>query len=577
MAYKRHVLRQGVSCALCLLAMTGSGASAHAQSIDVIPGSADAARIEENRRQMTTPPDDIEANVTRRRAVAQIPPGAEQLRFTLQSLSINGMTAYPEADVRHLYAPYIGTEISVATLFEIMAALQNKYMDDGYALTKVVIPNQNIDDGHAQLDVIEGYVSEVELEEGLQDDVAVRDAVTRITAMKPLNTETLERLLLILNDLPDMSVGAILAAPQNSSPVPGGVRLVMQQNDERDPRARIGIDNYGSVFTGPFSINAMGRIHNIGMDHDTLEVSGSQTTSIQEQSYGGVSYSVPVWGASGARIRGSVSIANTEPGSTLDPLDVKGKSRGITLGISYPLIKQRAETCVIDAEFDIRDSRTMLLAEEFYDDRLRVVRAGINYSFSDAWQGINLFDVHFSQGLDILGTRETGSANLSRAAGRSDFRKLTLFAGRLQALPQDFEIYALASGQYSNDPLLSAEEFGFGGMEAGRGYDPSELTGDRGIAALIELRHRSSHRWGPLDLTFQPYLSFDIGKVWNIDNADTTHQSGASAALGFKINVDNQWDANFGLAFPLTRPSGNMPKYTDEYGPRALVSLSHQF
>lgn len=570
------VMRLRAGCALCVLLTAGGSISARAQNI-TIPGSADASRIEENAAPMVTPPSGLERDTTRQRAVPQVPEGAEALRFILQSLQIDGMTAYTEQDVRRLYAQYIGTEISVATLFDIMAALQNKYLDDGYALTKVVIPNQNIEAGHAQLQVIEGYVAQVEMDESLRDNAVIQDGVKRITAMKPLNTKTLERLLLIFNDLPDKAVGAILASATDENLEPGAVRLVLQESAERDVRGRIGINNDGSVFTGPFSVTAMGRVYNMGLANSTLEVNGSQTTSIQEQSYGGVSYAMPIIGASGARVTAAFSMARTEPGSTLDRLDVKGASRNITLGVSYPVIKERAKTCIIDIEFDVRDSRTKILNDEFYDDRLRVVRAGVNYSFSDTWNGINMFDVHASQGLDILGARETGSINLSRAAGRSDFRKLTFFAGRLQALPHDFEFYALASGQYSNDPLLSAEEFGFGGGAMGRGYDPSELTGDRGMSALFELHHRSTPRLFNLDLILQPYVFFDIGKVWNIDNADTTHASGASAGMGFKINIENQWDANFGLAFPLTRPADNMPKYTDEYGPRVLFSLSRQF
>ena len=50
-------------------------------------------------------------------------------------------------------------------------------------------------------------------------------------------------------------------------------------------------------------------------------------------------------------------------------------------------------------------------------------------------------------------------------------------------------LYVSVRGQYSAVPLLSSEEFSFGGNVSGRGYDPSEISGDQGVAATIELRY----------------------------------------------------------------------------------------
>jgi|GEM_PF-6937916 len=51
-------------------------------------------------------------------------------------------------------------------------------------------------------------------------------------AMRPLNTIELERLLLIMNALPRMGVGAILASLDEKSPdakTPGALRLIFAQ------------------------------------------------------------------------------------------------------------------------------------------------------------------------------------------------------------------------------------------------------------------------------------------------------------------------------------------------------------
>ena len=105
---------------------------------------------------------------------------------------------------------------------------------------------------------------------------------------------------------------------------------------------------------------------------------------------------------------------------------------------------------------------------------------------------MNLVDVEVSQGLNVLGASDDGDDNLSRVGGRSDFFKVAATAQRVQDLgflKHDLGLLLSVGGQKSANALLSVEEFGLGGTDFGRAYDPSELTGDEALAGRIELRH----------------------------------------------------------------------------------------
>jgi hemolysin activation/secretion protein len=428
--------------------------------------------------------------------------------------------------------------------------------------------------------VVEGYVAEVEIDQKIPYSAVIEDARLRILNMHPLNTIALERLLLVLNDMPDLNVSAVLASIKTTEPtnVPqGAVRLLLQKNDKPYSYGKVAFDNYGSVFSGPYQVRGLAQAPHVFVPYGQMSLMLLGATQLPEQRYGALSYEMPVFGASGTTLSLSGTIARTEPGSNLDPLDVQGRSESIAGNISYPLIKQRAEELNIDAGFEFKDSKTDLLGERLYDDRQRILSAGMNYNFSDSLFGLNIFDIHFSKGLNILGVREKGSVDLSRADGHPDFSKFNMAAGRLQALPENFEAYVMLTGQYSNTPLLSSEEFGFGGDQIGRGYNPSEIAGDRGMSASLEIRYKSMVEYEGWNVAIQPYGFFDIGKVWNIDNDDTTHMSGASTGIGSRFNVNNQWDSDVSLAFPLTRHAENPPKYSGKYGPRLMFSLSRKF
>lgn len=568
-----------VFCTLLALAALSMAQPLLAQPIQDLPGPADPNRTDQRLQPQIQTPPELGALQAPKLAIPNTPEGAETVKFILHRLDVAGVSAYTPAEISAFYETYLGTEITLATLFEIMAAIQNQYLQDGYTLTTVFIPNQDIQSGTAQIHVVEGFVSQIELAEGLRGDAFINDIANRVLAMRPLNMKVLERLLLVANSLPNTSVSAVLAQthPSNTPPVPGAVRLVIVENETVIRRHTLSIDNHGSLFAGPVQEQLGTEIYDIAIPHSVLALKGFQTASNREQRYGAVSYSLPLFGASGTKMSLAASLSRSEPGENLDILDVKGQSRTVSAGISYPIIRQRSKILIADAAFEVRNSRTKLLGDELYDDRIRVIKFGLNGSFSDSWAGVNMLDLHFSRGFDILGARETGSVNLSRILGVSDFSKAMFYAARSQFLPRNLELYGAVNGQYGFDPLLSSEEFGFGGDQMGRGYDPSEILGDRGLIGTIELRRTTQTTLSGVSATFQPYLFFDIGKIWNIDGGDTTSLSAASAGAGISFNVDNQFIAKAALAFPLTKNVDNPHHYTDEDGARLLLSLTASF
>ncbi|MGH8463942.1 MAG: ShlB/FhaC/HecB family hemolysin secretion/activation protein, partial [Pseudomonas sp.] len=146
---------------------------------------------------------------------------------------------------------------------------------------------------------------------------------------------------------------------------------------------------------------------------------------------------------------------------------------------------------------------------------------------------------------------------------------------RLQALPAGFDLLLTAEGQYAWDPLLSSEEFGYGGQRLGRGYDASAIVGDHGIAGGIELR--KSHVLPKAGVALQPYAFYDIGKVWNIDPSSKDQQSGSSTGLGLRGSHQDGWQADLSLAIPLTRRAEDAPGYAAGDGARLYLQLRRDF
>jgi hemolysin activation/secretion protein len=227
----------------------------------------------------------------------------------------------------------------------------------------------------------------------------------------------------------------------------------------------------------------------------------------------------------------------------------------------------------ITSGYTASDIFTDALKSTLYTDKLQVVNLGANYDLADSWAGSNMAQVTLSQGLNLPGVTTTGSFGLSRADGHSDFTKVAATADRLQPIGGPFQFFAAVTGQYSWAPLLSSQQFGFGGQQFGRGYDSSELTGDDGIAGSIELRYAVP----PIVPrgTAEAFTFYDIGKLWNYGDFSDA-ESAASAGFGLRFAFAPNVSGSLILAKPLTRKN-TAPDNGDGKDPRGFFSVTARF
>jgi hemolysin activation/secretion protein len=160
--------------------------------------------------------------------------------------------------------------------------------------------------------------------------------------------------------------------------------------------------------------------------------------------------------------------------------------------------------------------------------------------------------VAVSQGLDVFGASERDSQYLSRPDGRSDFTKINVQLARVQILPADFSLALSTSGQWTSQSLLASEQLGIGGPDFGRAYDTSEVSGDKGIGGVVELRYTPALARDWLR-SAQFFTYYDIGKVWNnSDETEPQSQSLASLGAGVRVRLPQNFAASLEVAQPLT-------------------------
>lgn len=80
--------------------------------------------------------------------------------------------------------------------------------------------------------------------------------------------------------------------------------------------------------------------------------------------------------------------------------------------------------------------------------------------------------------------------------------------------------------------LLSPKQFGVGGSQFGRGYDPSEIPGDSGVAGKVEFQYNRLRKIKDIVLPTQYYSYWDIGKVCSEEPRYVGSENLSSAGVG---------------------------------------------
>ncbi len=564
--------RMVTGSALVLSLVLGAG-TAKAQSI---PGSADASRVPEHIEQ-TMPRATVEAPVEiEGQAPFTAPEGAEKITFTLTNLVLEGQTVYAASDIEKIYAGKIGTKVSLAEIYSIAAQLTAKYRNDGYILTQVVVPPQTIADGMVKLRIVEGKINNIRIEDrtGAAYDVIGMYA-ERLKTKSVLNNQDLERVMLLINDLPGVTARGILSPAQD---VVGASNLTVIV--DRDPfDAQIGLDNYGSRYlgrweaTGNISTNSL-----LGLNELlslNLAYAPSNKGLEPELTFGEALAQFPV-GPYGTKLMVKAGVTQTSPGASLDQFDVKGHAKYIGVNIFQPIIRTRDLNLSSSLAFDSRDTRTKSNIDTTRKDSLRIVRLGSHLDWVDTVfnAAVTNVNVEFSHGVSWLGANEKDDLDMSRPDGDPQFYKVTSSFVRLERIVNNVALQTSLSGQMSNGPLLSAEEYGVGGVSFGRGYDPSELVGDDGFGASVELQWNRPYTISWMT-DYTVYGFYDFGRVWNDDatTSDGSADSLASIGLGIRTTIAPGTDAGFMIAKPLT----HMISSENDDDIRPFFNINHKF
>ena len=461
--------------------------------------------------------------------------------FVLKSVSIEGATAIPSSALTELYQPYLGRKISQADMLAIANAISERYRSEGYQLSRAIVPPQKIKAGHLRIQVIEGSIADLDIKGEGADVFGVRDILAVLLRENPARLNTMERQLLIVNDLPGVRVAD--TALDEIGTATGRFRLSVTVATWRIYTS-LGLDNSGTSATGPLQAYATAAFNSYLAPGDTFAVNLSTVpNSTRELRYGRLSYDLPI-GVDGIKIGGSASHSEVWPGDDRRLIATRSVSESYELRGSITPLQTRKTSLSLSAAASLSDPYEKTQFGYNYQDHIRNISLALDYKVQDPLDGWNYVTLVMRQGVNVLGASQANDPLASRYDATPDFSVYAYAYSRYQALSDAWSLKTSVYGQLATGALYTSQAFFLGGAAFGPGY----YSGDNGIAGVAELRFDQTIDSNALIKGYQLYGFVDGGRAWDVGGSK---QSLASLGAGVRLYLMNDLHASLAGSVPV--------------------------
>jgi len=403
-----------------------------------------------------------------------------------------GNTLLSDSALNRAVAPYIGRPVDFEDLQNAAALAALAYRDRGFLAT-VSIPRQEIDEGVITLRVAEARYGGAKLDptsDGRINSELILDRIERAMKLeKAVNTNVLDRTVLLLNDLPGASVQAGLAEGQSE----GETQVVLQSRHKPVLTGSLGIDQHGSVSTGEqrelmeLALNSpTGRGEQL-----TLSLMHSEGTR-----FGRAGFSMPI-GLDGVRAGFNASrIDYRVIGGPQALSNLTGQSSSASADVSYPVVRSQQGNLYVSGSYTAKwfENFANQIVSRSYGTQVGAVSMLGNWLDNWLISGANN-QVSASASLGRLEFNDEQSRLTDIASTRMEgmYRKLNVSVSRSQSMLDGWMFYTSASAQEASRNLDSSEKFFVGGASGVRAYPTSEGGGSSGQLLQVALRKRFSN------------------------------------------------------------------------------------
>ncbi len=417
--------------------------------------------------------------------------GASPERIFIQEYQVKGAHQLTRTEIEEAVYPYLGPGRTKDDVEKARSALEKKYQAKGYQTVTVQIPTQRWQDGIIILEVTEAPVGRLRVQ-GSRYFLP-----SRIKAMAPslaegkvLNFNDVNRDIIALNQYADERVTPAL----RPGVMPNTVDIDLNVKDTFPLHGSLELNNRYSANTselrldGALSYNNLWQLgHSIGGSfelspenpNEVKVFSGYYLARVPEMSWLSLSLQATKQDSAVSTI-GNLAVAG------------RGEVVGVLATIVLPGGKDFSDTVSLGVDYK-HNEQLVSVGGGPSNTVTSYYYLPFSVTYSATWlANTNQTELNVGPTFGVRGVSSDPSTfQSSRFGSDSDFVYLRGDFSHTHELPEGFQLYGKIQGQVSDQPLVSAEQFGGGGLGTARGYLEGEVFGDDAMFGTVELRSPS--------------------------------------------------------------------------------------
>lgn len=414
-------------------------------------------------------------------------------QFVLSGFELEGATLVPRKKLYKLLDPFVNRALSFSDLRLATSTLEKEHALAGYEVVRVLIPEQDVQaNGVLRLLIVDAKLNEVLIDGSKQFDAPwIEEQLVSLRASEVINTREMDKDIRLLSSNPALDARVSL----EPSFEPRKVDAIVKVAEQTTEAYYLTLDNTGSNSTGDFRVGLVYQNNNVAQKGHQLV--GQFVTSPGHWSdvkVFNLGYKIPA-----ASINTLFEVSYTDSSVNAGSLSVGGGSLSVQ-GSGNNLAFKAAHFLDRIAGYDTR----LLASMEFKRFDSEVLLNGVAGSLvpdvSSRPLGVGLrlrsIDTPFQQDFRVMyhknifegGNNSQASYSAVNPNSRMGFDVLRINFSLSDFIYEDWRYKAALDWQYSDDSLVSGEQFGAGGIYSVRGFEERAISADSGHRVSFELQ-----------------------------------------------------------------------------------------
>ncbi|HHE6469518.1 TPA: ShlB/FhaC/HecB family hemolysin secretion/activation protein [Providencia rettgeri] len=475
--------------------------------------------------------------------------------FPINQIQFAGATQLTTKTQTQLTSPYLKRCLTLSEIQKLTKHVTNYYMEQGFITSQAIIPEQDLSSHQLLLQVIEGHIETIEIENSPKRLV---HQIFPHQQGKILNLRHIEQGLEQLNRLSSAKYTIdIQPGSQN-----GYSRIIIHQQGKKWPiTSQLNLDNSGIKATGKQLVTGSLTVDSLFGFGEQWSLSASTDTDFSRSHHS----------------RYAVAAVNVPYGywsyryqfyrnNTLQPFQAsgqqyryEGKNTNQQFDISRLIYRDGKQRLTLQSSLKHKNATTQLASQTLTISSPTLTALSFTPQYSTTLgQGYFTFNPAAEWGISAFGASPD---TLAKDSPRSHYRKFSLSSSYQYFFSNGVTYLTSFYGQYSTDNLYGIERISIGGQYSVRGYHEQSLSGNRGGYWRNEInKDIANTAIGQLRFIGALDCGFIASDKYHIE-----HDTLAGGAAGLSFIGNSLFYSQFLLSKPLHYPSQLKPDNWSAY------------